>query len=170
MITGPISHPWPTCHSLPPSLPISLPKPLAPAFPLPIPLSWPATGSSLDGSSCPCLHAPALYSAAPQAPLDSSHLLPLPPFLLQLERERAEPSHGCRSTPHAEPPSELAPSSTKPLGPLTTSPGTSLSCQTAAPATFITGTELDVTARASVRGRSSSGHRFHCPTAQIDCT
>ena len=37
MTTGPISHPWPTCHSLPPSLPISLPKPLelAPAFPLP---------------------------------------------------------------------------------------------------------------------------------------
>ena len=96
--------------------------------------------------------------------------LALPFLFLQLERERAEPSHGCPSTPHAEPPSELAPSSTKPLGPLTTSPGTSLSFQTAAPATFIAGTELDIAARASVRGRSSSGHRFHCPTAQIDCT
>ena len=168
MTTGP--HQSPMAHlSFPPSFPAHL-SPEAFRTSFPSPLSWPATGSSLDGSSCPCLHAPALYSAAPQAPLDSSHLLPLPPFLLQLERERAEPSHGCRSTPHAEPPSELAPSSTKPLGPLTTSPGTSLSCQTAAPATFIAGTELDIAARASVRGRSSSGHRFHCPTAQIDCT
>ena len=54
------------------------------------------------------------------------------PYLLPFESSRAE--HGCRSTPHAEPPSELAPTSTNPPGALTTSHGTSLSCQTAAPA------------------------------------
>ena len=46
---------------------------------------------------------------------------PFPFFLLQLEREQAGLSHGCRSTPHAEPPSELSPSTTKTPGPFTTS-------------------------------------------------